>query len=34
MKRYTQGIALLILALSAGLAFAQDIMEPGRTYIN
>ncbi len=34
MKRYTQGLALFMLALSGGLAFAQDIMEPGRTYIN
>ena len=34
MKLFAQGVTLLILTLSAGLAFAQDIMEPGRTYIN
>ena len=33
MKRFAQGFALLIVMLSATLAFAQDILEPGRTYV-
>jgi carboxymethylenebutenolidase len=33
MKHFTRGLALLIVVLSVGPAFAQDIMEPGRTYV-
>ena len=33
MKRFAQAIMLLAAGLPAGLAFGQDIMEPGRTYV-
>jgi len=33
MKRFVQGSALLVAMLSTTLAFAQDILESGRTYV-
>ncbi len=33
MKRVARAMVLFVFALSAGMAFAQDILEPGRTYV-